>query len=160
VQHTISACPVLTKEQYIQTHDRVCAELHFNLCTERGVKLNNKHQYDHVPKSVETSHDGNVTVLWNQEVHTNRTIPNNKPDIIIHDNKQGTCMLIDFAIPGNRNVIKREAEKLLQYRDLIIEIQRMWNVEAKVIALIIGATGTILKSLIPYFSKLTGKARN
>jgi hypothetical protein len=42
-------------------------------------------------------------------------------------------MLIDDAIPGDRNVIKKEAEKILKYKDLIIEIQRMWNVQARVI---------------------------
>jgi len=31
-------------------------------------------------------------------------------------------MLIDVAIPGDRNVIKRESEKILKYKDLIIEI--------------------------------------
>ena len=36
-------------------------------------------------------------------------------------------MLIDVAIPGDRNVIKKEAEKILKYKDLTIEIQRMWN---------------------------------
>jgi hypothetical protein len=29
---------------------------------------------------------GNVTILWNQQVQTDRTIPNNKPGIIIRDN--------------------------------------------------------------------------
>jgi len=52
---------------------------------------------------------------------TNRTIPNNKPDIIIRDNEKGTCMLIDVAISGDRNVIKKEAEKILKYKDLTIE---------------------------------------
>ena len=40
-------------------------------------------------------------------------------------------MLIDVAIPGDRNVIKKEAEKILKYKDLTIEIQRMWNVKNK-----------------------------
>ena len=34
-------------------------------------------------KSVETSQGGKVTTLWNQQVQTDRTIPNNKPDIIM-----------------------------------------------------------------------------
>ena len=63
--------------------------------------------------------------------------------IIILDNEKGTCMLIDVAISGDRNVIKKEAEKILKYEDLTIEIQRMWNVKTKVISVIIGATGTI-----------------
>ena len=40
-------------------------------------------------------------------------IPNNKPYVIIRDNEKGTCMLIDVAISGDRNVIKKEAEKIL-----------------------------------------------
>ena len=66
-------------------------------------------------------------------------------------------MLIDDAIPGDRNVIKKEAEKILKYKDLIIEIQHMWNVKAKVIPVIIGATGTISKSLRQYLSNIQGK---
>jgi len=43
-------------------------------------------------------------------------------------------------------VIKKEAGTILQYRDLITEIQRTWNVKGKVIPAIKGATGTISKS--------------
>jgi len=78
--------------------------------------------------------------LWNQQVQTDRTIPNNKPDIIIRDNEEGTCMLIDVAISGDRNVIKKEAKKILKYKDLTIEIQRMWIVKTELIPLIRGAT--------------------
>jgi len=125
----------------------VCAELHYNICKEIAVKLDNKHWYDHVSKSVETSYDGKVTILWKQQVRSNTTIPNNKPSIIIRDNKQGTCMLIDVAIPGDRNVIKKEAEKILKYKERTDEIRRVWNVKTKVISTITGATGTILKTL-------------
>jgi hypothetical protein len=58
-------------------------------------------------------------------------IPNDKPGVIIRDNKQGTCMLIDIAIPGDKNMIKKEAENILKCKHLIIEIQRVWNVKAK-----------------------------
>ena len=51
-----------------------------------------------MPKSVETSQGGNVNILWNQQVQTDRIVRNNKPDIIIRDNEKGTCMLIDVAI--------------------------------------------------------------
>jgi hypothetical protein len=112
--------------------------------------------YEHVPKSVETSQGGKVTILRNQQVQTDRTIPNNKPDIITRDNEKRTCVLIDVAITGDRNVIKKEAEKILKYKDLTIEIQRMWNIKTNVIPVIIGATGTISKSFRKYLSKVTG----
>ena len=74
---------------------------------------NNNNWYEHVPKSVETGQGGNIAILWNQQVQTDRTIPNNKPDIIICDNEKRTCMLIDVAISGDRNMIRKEAEKIL-----------------------------------------------
>jgi hypothetical protein len=90
-------------------------------------------------------------------VQTDRTIPNNKPDIIIRDKEKGTCMLVDVAISGDRNVIKKEAEKILKYKELTTEIQRMWNVKTKVIPVIIGATGTVTKSFRKYVSNIPGK---
>jgi len=84
-------------------------------------------------------------------------MPNNKPEIIIRDNEKGTCMLIDVAISGDRNVIKKEAEKILKYKDLTIEIQRMWNVKTKAIPVITGATGTISKLFRKYVRNIPGK---
>jgi lysyl-tRNA synthetase class II len=155
----ISACPILAKEQYIKRHGRVCAELHFNICKEIGVKLDNKHRYDHEPKSVETSHEVKVTISWNQQCELTELFSTINWKFIIRDYKQRTCMLIDVAVLGDRNVVKEEAEKILKYKD-IIEIQRLWNVKAKVISVIITATGTITKSLRQYPDQLTGKARN
>ena len=66
-------------------------------------------------------------------------------------------MLTGVAISGDRNVIKKEAEKILEYKDLTTEIQRMWNVKTKVIPVIIGATGTISKPFRKYVSNIPGK---
>jgi len=73
--------------------------------------MDKKHWYEHVPKSVETSQGGKATILWNQQVQTDRAIPNNKPDIIIRDNEKRTCKLIDIAISGDRNVIKKRSRE-------------------------------------------------
>ena len=70
--HIITVFLVWAKEKYVKRHDSVCvcvcAELHFNICKEIGVKLDNEQWYDHVPKSVETSLECKVPVLWNQKV--------------------------------------------------------------------------------------------
>jgi hypothetical protein len=64
--------------------------------------------------------------------------------------------LIDVAIPGDRNMIQKETEKILKYKDLTVEIQRMWNLKTRVIPVIIGATGTISKSFRKYMSTIPG----
>jgi glycerol-3-phosphate responsive antiterminator len=66
-------------------------------------------------------------------------------------------MLTDDAIPGDRNVIKKRAEKILIHKDLITKIQCMRNVKAKLIPVKIGATGTISKSPRQYLNNKPGK---
>ena len=65
-------------------------------------------------------------------------------------------MLIDVAISGDRNVIKKEAEKILKYKDVTIEIHRIWKVKTRVMPVKIGATGTISKSFRKYISSVPG----
>jgi len=45
---------------------------------------------------------------------------------------------------------------IIKYKDLTIEIQRMWNVKTKVIPVIIGATGAISKSFRKYVCNIPG----
>jgi hypothetical protein len=65
-------------------------------------------------------------------------------------------MLIDVAISRDRHVIKKEAKKILKYKELTIEIQRVWNIKTRVIPVIIGATATISKSFRKYVSSIPG----
>ena len=53
---------------------------------------------------------------------------------------------MDVAIPADRNV-QKEAQKKLKYKNLCIEIQRMWNLKCTIIPVIIGATGIVTRSL-------------
>jgi hypothetical protein len=53
-------------------------------------------------------------------------------------------------------LIKKKVGKFLKYKDLTIEIKRMWNVKTKVIPVIIGATGNISKSFRKYVSNIPG----
>jgi hypothetical protein len=53
---------------------------------------------------------------------TNRQVSGNRPDIIIKNKKDKICLLIDVAIPSDRNVVNKEAEKKSKYKNLSIEI--------------------------------------
>jgi hypothetical protein len=62
-------------------------------------------------------------------------------------------MLIYVAISGDRNVIKKEAEKIMKYK----QIQHTRNVKTEVTPILIWVTGTILQSLRQYLSNIPGK---
>ena len=69
-------------------------------------------------------------------------------------------MLMDVTIPADRNVIKKGAGKILKYKDIIMEIQRMWNVEANVIPVIMGGDWDHFKITQTVPEQRIGKARN
>jgi len=46
----------------------------------------------------------------------------NRLDIIIINNKEKTCILIDVAIPTDRNVTEKEEERKLKHKSVCIEI--------------------------------------
>ena len=52
-------------------------------------------------------------------MQTDRTsLIRSKPDSIIRDNEKRTYQLKEVAVSGDGNVIKKEAEKILKYKDL------------------------------------------
>jgi len=61
------------------------------------------------------------------------------------------------AIPTDRNVMQKEAERKLKYKSLGIEIQQIWNLKCMIIPVIIGATGIVTRSLRKYLEDTPGK---
>ena len=65
-----------------------------------------------------------ITILYDMPIHTDREISANRPDIVIKNNRDKKCALIDVAIPSNKNTSKKISKKLSKYKDLEIEISR------------------------------------
>jgi hypothetical protein len=124
------------------------------MCKTLGIETT-ENWYSHVPKPVCQHED--ITVLWNQGVQTDREVLANRPDIIIKNMKYKICLLIDVAIPSDRNVIQKESEKKLKYKNLSIEIQRMWNMKCFVIPVIIAVTGIVTIGLKKNLETIPGK---
>ena len=90
-----------------------------------------EHQLD-IATNTET-----YTVLWDMAVQTDRHLGANRRDIIIKDKVNSTCKLIDMTAPCDQNVSIKEMEKKSNYKDLEIEIQRMWKMKTEVIPIVI-----------------------
>ena len=97
-----------------------------------------------------------VTILWDFLIRTDRTIQVNRPDIVIKHNQNKTCQLIDVSVPSDSNISVKEFEKLSKYKDLEIEIAKMWKMKTKTIPAIVGALGMIKKRIQKYFNEIPG----
>jgi len=77
------------------------------------------------------------------EFYINKICTNYVNSLNNNDNKEQTCLVINIAIPDDSNVNKKDPDKLSKYKDLVIEVSRMWKVRTKIVPVIIGALGTI-----------------
>jgi len=71
----------------------------------------------------------------------------NRPVIIIKNKKEKTCIVRDVALPADRNVMQKEAERKIKYKSLCTEVQQMWNMACMIIPVITGATRIVTEGL-------------
>ena len=119
VDHLVSGCPVLAPNKYKNRHYRVGQYLHWKICKSYKIETC-EHWHEHKPQPV--AEGDNVTLLWDFSIRTDRTIQANRPDIIVKDFKEKTCLLIDMSIPTDQNIPAKKFDKLSKYKDLEIEI--------------------------------------
>jgi hypothetical protein len=85
--------------------------------------------------------------VWDVPVITDRTILTNRPDIVLHDKKKKTCLLIYGTITVGSIFNIRGNRKQSKYKYLEIELSRIWKERTKFVPVIIGALETIKKGL-------------
>ena len=66
-----------------------------------------------------------------------------------------TCKLIDITVPSDRNIALKEIEKKGKYKDLELEIQRMWQMKTVVIPVVVGALGTVKEGMVEKIKKVS-----
>ena len=130
VEHIISGCHTLAADQYLNRHKQLAAQLHLDICTHHGIKVEAECWYQHKPEQV--MENEKTTILWDSPVITDRHVPCNKPDIVIQEMKKSDrCQIIDVAIPSDYNIQKKATEKMSNYVDLQIKVPETMDKEGR-----------------------------
>ena len=82
--------------------------------------------------------------MWDFSIHTDHVIEAPRSDLVLVD-KDRTCKIIDFAVPGYSRIKEKEKDKTEEYQDLGRELQKIWNVKMKIVPLVEGSLGAIPK---------------
>ncbi|XP_067035460.1 uncharacterized protein [Acropora muricata] len=67
IDHIVAGCPELAKTEYLHRHDKAASYLHWNICKELNINVEEK-WYEHEPQTV-TERD-NITILWDMPIQT------------------------------------------------------------------------------------------
>ena len=153
IDHQIFGCPELVKTEYIHRHNKAAAHLHWAICKEFGIEVKER-WYEHEPKTV-TENDS-VTILWDMPIHTDRTIAANRPDIVLKNKRDKICLLIDMTVSLDTNTSVKATQKFTKYKDLEMEVERMWGLKTTTVPVVMGALGTIKKDMENYTNKIPG----
>ena len=138
----------------MQMHDQAASYMHWKICKAFSLHVADE-WYNHNPETVISN--GQVTFIWDMQVHADKEIKANKPDIIIKGNINNMCQLVDMTIPSDRNVSTKAIEMFSKYKDLEIEISKMRKMKTIKIPVVIGALGVIKKGMRSNIEKITGK---
>ena len=144
---------MLAGTQYLHRHNQVAKYIHWNILRDNGINTTER-WLDHKPTEFTTK--GNLNILWDSYIHTDKKVGSNKPDIIIHNAEEKECMIVDVAIPMCRNIVRKEAEKITKYRDLEIELKKSWGLKrVQTIPIVIGALGSVTGFNGTYLDKIS-----
>ena len=88
-------------------------------------------------------------LLWDFDIQTDHLISARRPDLIIinRKKKKKICKFVDFAVPTDHRIKLKECEKRYKYLDLAREWKKLWNMKVVIMPIVIGAFGTVTKSL-------------
>jgi len=156
VAHIVSACPNIAGSLYKTRHNNVVAATHHSICQHYEIKTTDN-IWLHKPNSV--AENSKVKVLWDFEIRTERQIQARRPDLVVVDKQTKEGLIIDVAIPNDTHIVDKESEKIEKYQDLRLEIQRMWNIKARVVSTVglIEALGATSNNLEKHLQDIPGK---
>ena len=154
VAHLLTSCSKLAATEYLTRHNEVARLVHRNICEAHGVEVTHP-SWQHAPQPVtETDH---AKILWDFEIRTDRRITARRPDIVIVNKERREGLIIDIAVPEDRNICEKEREKIDKYQDLKLEMMKLWNIKVKVVPVVIGALGAHTGKLSGYLAQIPGQ---
>ena len=92
--------------------------------------------------------------MWDFPTQTDKVIEHSWPDIVCINKKTKSCLIIDIAIPGDKNIITKEQEKIDKYQDLQTELGKLWKLKTEVVPVVVGALATTSQNLNIYIKKI------
>ena len=95
-----------------------------------------------------------LKVLWDFKIQCDHNIECRKPDIVVAKKEENKCLIVDIAVPDDKNVAVKE-EKIQKYDELKWQIKELWTMKrVDAVLAVIGALSTVSKRLEKWIDRL------
>ncbi|VEN51470.1 unnamed protein product [Callosobruchus maculatus] len=153
IDHITSGCKTLAGTEYTARHNSAAKVIHQALATTNKLIENTDPYYNYTPTSV--LENDQYKLYWDVEIHTDKTIPANRPDIVFQSKADKITYLIDIAIPNDVNIQNTYAGKISKYTDLAMEIKRLWKQnKVTIVPLIMSVSGLTPSTFTQHLQQL------
>ena len=103
------------------------SNLYLNVCHNPIAKV----VYDEItPKSKTCTREANrmpSQITKTDHLPTMNKVPHNQPDMVIWNNQNKTCKIVDICVPLDINMDRRDTTKVNNYAPLISQLQRLYS---------------------------------
>ena len=66
--------------------------------------------------------------MWDFFIQTDHVIEVRRPDLVAVHQKERSCKVVDFAVPGDSTIEEKENDKTEKYQGFGREVQKIRNV--------------------------------
>ena len=153
IVHLVASCEVLAKGGYKRRHDKVGLRVYWEMCRKSGIKCTEK-WYEEIPDKVRTTEDGMKEIWWDRKVETSEKMDHIRPDVVLLDMEKGECTIVDFSVPWDKNVLKKEQEKIDSYVPLAKDMTKVRKMTTKIVPVVIGGLGLVSPNLSRHIKSL------
>jgi hypothetical protein len=68
-----------------------------------------------------------MILFWDRSIITDKMVVSNRPDTVLIDRIKQHLQQIYMAVPLTQNLPKTEAEKIMKYENLAVELNNIWK---------------------------------
>ena len=152
VVHIISGCPDMSSRHYLPLHHDAVTKYLFRSHIKKnipGASFKDNRENEFVQK------DNEYEYWWNISIKAISKIPHNKPDVVIWNQNEKLCTIIEFSCPAGIIVLRKIDQKMNIYCPLLRNLQILYpEYKFDMIPIVVGALGYVPKCLTQYLCQL------
>ena len=126
MSHTTSECRMLTQKEYSWRHGNLVRIINWNSCRKNKLMREEK-WYEYQPQGVIESEE--VKLLRDFNVQCNKVTEGRRPDIVVVEERERICKIIDVTLPNDSRMNAKEQEKIEKYQELQWQVARLWKMK-------------------------------